>query len=167
GQRRTIADPHCPQNFLCSATSTAQLLHHIRASSEVNEYRYRIATKPNETCDPDHTSRYSISTSAADPLAPILAPPHHFSGQSRGFRWSGLADWIRCGRDSGAQGRGVGSVRLDVVAAVFAHRALERRPVDAGAAANVGKGLVHAGLHALQPADINMRARILHQRGDG
>src|SRR5215468_11341133 len=32
GQRRTSADPHCPQNFSCSATSNAQLLHHIPTS---------------------------------------------------------------------------------------------------------------------------------------
>ena len=59
------------------------------------------------------------------------------------------------------------SVGLDVIAAVFAHRALERRPVDAGAAADVGEGLVDAALHALQTADIDVRARIFHQRGDG
>src|SRR5262245_26445614 len=55
GQRRTSSDPHCPQNFLGSATSIAQLLHHIRTSTEVNEYRYRVATKSNDPCDPDHT----------------------------------------------------------------------------------------------------------------
>jgi len=59
------------------------------------------------------------------------------------------------------------SIRLDVIAAVFAHRALERRPVDAGAAADVGKRFVDAGLHALQPADIDMRARVFHQGTDG
>src|SRR5262249_11237755 len=30
GQRRPAGDPHCRQNFSCSATSTAQLLHHTR-----------------------------------------------------------------------------------------------------------------------------------------
>src|ERR1700752_753429 len=32
GQRRTTGDPHCRQNFSCSATSIAQLLHNIRTS---------------------------------------------------------------------------------------------------------------------------------------
>src|SRR5436190_24178351 len=45
GQRRTTGDPHCPQNFSCSATSIAQLLHHIGPPTEVNEYRHRNNNK--------------------------------------------------------------------------------------------------------------------------
>src|SRR5262245_63961108 len=33
GQRRTTGDPHCRQNFSCSATSIVQLLHHIPTSN--------------------------------------------------------------------------------------------------------------------------------------
>src|SRR5437868_4678829 len=44
-QRRTNADPHRPQNFFCSATSTAQLRHHIQTSTEVNGYRCRLNNK--------------------------------------------------------------------------------------------------------------------------
>jgi hypothetical protein len=41
-QRRITADPHCPQNFFGSGTSTAQFLHHIRPSTEVSEYGQRL-----------------------------------------------------------------------------------------------------------------------------
>src|SRR5882724_3248429 len=46
-QRRTTADPHCPQNFFCSATSIAQLLHHIRTSTEVMNIDAALTIKPN------------------------------------------------------------------------------------------------------------------------
>jgi hypothetical protein len=55
GQRRTNADPHCPQNFLRSAPSIAQLLHHIPTSMQMNEIRRpAYQQNPDDPCDPDH-----------------------------------------------------------------------------------------------------------------
>jgi hypothetical protein len=64
GQRRTNADPHCPQNFFWSATSIAQLLHHIRTSTEVVNIDAALTIKSNETCDPDHN--YEVPSRCRD-----------------------------------------------------------------------------------------------------
>jgi hypothetical protein len=37
--RRTTAAPHCPQNFLRSATSAAQFVQCIRTSTDINDLK--------------------------------------------------------------------------------------------------------------------------------
>ena len=54
-------------------------------------------------------------------------------------------------------------IRLDVIAAGFAHRRLQRRPVERGAAADIGESFIDAAFHALEAADVDVGMRITEQ----
>src|SRR4051812_31329474 len=69
-------------------------------------------------------------------------------------------------RDRLARNDGETLIRLDVIPPVFAHRGLQRRPVERCAAADVCKSFVDAAFHALEAADIDMGMRILEQPRD-
>jgi hypothetical protein len=59
-QRRTIAAPHCPQNFLCSGTSAAQFVQCIRTSTDINTV-VTLRQKPRIRCELGHNSGWSVS----------------------------------------------------------------------------------------------------------
>jgi hypothetical protein len=91
------------------------------------------------------SSRCSILTSVTDSLASIAACPRHVRSvvdlgnadcpvlPVEGIR----LDVIQAPRELRGADRPAISAGLDVMAVVFGHRAFQRRPVDAGAAAEV------------------------------
>src|SRR5829696_7519399 len=83
------------------------------------------------------------------PARPLSAPPAGASGSpARGSSRSIL-------------------VGLHVIAAACPHLGLERRPIEAGVAADIGEGFVDAALHPLEAADVDVGRGLLEQRRDG
>mmetsp|Transcript_106989 Transcript_106989/g.282124 ORF Transcript_106989/g.282124 Transcript_106989/m.282124 type:complete len:421 (-) Transcript_106989:162-1424(-) len=93
---------------------------------------------------------------------PVTVPPSGLDRVPRGHRFPGTSA-SSSSTSSASAGARVGSVHLDVVAVVLLHLLRELLPVDTCLRRQGREALLHARLHALQAAHVDVGLRRLHQ----